>query len=473
MTLLERLQIAYQSQIGTLLLGLLFFLALLGFCYWLLLLRQKKKDIYAYLFRAHYENAQLLAKELIVIGGYKSDFFGRQNVIQLPNGKRGIFLVPPPDLSSEEIRDKFRCFSRAIENLRLPLLAPYIWKQDRDNLSLVQGNLFQPDGRALLSMKHYLFDKKITDTDKEKILFNIARSLATLHDVQAEIGGFFYHGFLLPRSIFLDFDVTYNVRRIVLADTGLVFALGPERLHQRLNQLREGKLPIEKFYAHDLLEQISMLAPEQKNPHQFDQVGPAADFFSYAALAIAMLTKRRFIHPQMVNWNDVPQRWRHFLKASLEEDPLKRPKDFMELEDWLNDPELALTNQMNEIKQESIEVDFSENQNVSFSEMKQRIKNINPQPSQAATLSSVETDHLSKLLEAGVKAINTSKWEAAYKSYQEALNLSPDNPEIQAKLAIVCYECGDLKNAEFFYQKTKQSHPRLARAFREHIAFKV
>ncbi len=462
MSLVERFSLALQSHLGPLLAGLFLILSLLGAFYWLLVARQRKHDLLAYHFRAHYERALELSKELIFQDTHKADFFGRQTIVRLPQGEHGLCLIPPPDLNNAEVCDRFRCFWRATHFHQLPLFSQYSWKHDERLLVLVQNQLINRKGKRFLTLKHFLTDQRLLHVDREEILLEVARALARLHDLHAEFGGHIYHGFLLPRSIVIDLDSGNRVRHLAIADAGLAFALGPQRVCNRLEKLRQAKLPLERYCSHEILEQMAHLAPEQKKPNRLHDVGPSADFFAFGALAASLFTHQRFTTRNAIKWELIPEKWRPFVEACLSESPQDRPQDFLELEDWLTDPELALTHQSSQPPHNKAPT-IVKSELGPLSEMLQRI-----QETQMHT-----TADLGELLQSAENAITASRWRPAKKHLDKALLLDPNHALTHVKLAIVCLELGDQKTAERHYFLAKQINPKIAKQFREYLAFKM
>lgn len=464
MTLSERFQLALQSHLGPLLTGLFLLLCLLGTLYWFLIVRQRKRDLLAYHYRAHYERALDLAKELVFQGAHKAEFFGRQTLVRLPQGDLGLCLIPPPDLNNAETCNRFRCFWRATHFQQLPLFSQYTWKHDEQMLVLVQDQLIDRKGKPYLNLKHFITDKRLLPIDREEILLEIARSLARLHDLHAEFGGYIYHGFLLPRSIVIHLDSGNRISHLAIANTGLAFALGPQKIWEQLEKLRLAKLPLERHGSHELLEQMTHLAPEQKDPGRLHDVGPACDFFAFGALAISLFTRQRYTERSTVKWDRLPEKWRPFVEACLSDNPRDRPQDFLELEDWLTDPELALTHQSSQgYAPGKRSPTIIEEETGPLSAMLERLHNP-PIPTQK---------DLQELLHQAETAITGSRWKAARKLLEKALPIDGNHAPTHVKMAIVALELGDEKKAERHYNLAKQLDPKLAKQFREHLAFKM
>jgi tetratricopeptide (TPR) repeat protein len=478
MTILERLQIAFNSPIGSIFFAMLGFLCLLVGIYWILRFQQKKKDFLAYRFQAYFEKVDAAISGFQFIGSHKADFWGRQTPVHFENGRYGMCLVLTPELNEDKVKTSFKCFQRVLDGSQMPLIAPYIYSSLDEVFVLVQGGIVRSDARPLLSLQHYYADNRLTLAEKEKILLELAHFLNKLHDLEVEEGGKLYHGLFLPRNIFIDFEPDKTISKVVVAEAGLAFAVGPEIMQQRFKGLMEGNLPIDKFNALQLFEQLAMLAPEQTNAEHVQHVGPAVDFYAFGTLAVTLFSQKRFVDNKNIEWPLVPQQWRPFLVACLCDSSNLRPRDFLEIDDWLNDPELALTLQGSQLNnnllldsEQSVEADaFRENESLDSFILHPIPQDVSLLPNH---LSQPQLDAFVKAMNEGRLALLIPRLDIAQKAFQEALEYAPQNPEASVKLAIVYYKLGDLKNSEHYYQIAKQHNPRLAKKFREHIAFRV
>lgn len=473
MNLYDRWQMAYQSPLGSLLMLLVVVLLLLGLTYWVLMANKRKRDLLASLYLRYYEKAEKTMEELTFIGKHKADFFGRETIVKLAKGELAICLIPPPELALKEISERFLRFHRALAPHSITSLSRYVKIHTQESFVLVKGDLMQQDSRFLLSLTHYLKDAKLSLADREQILLKLAKTLSLLHELKTDAGESLYHGFLLPRSIFLDVDAHRRLSRLIISDVGLAFAISPERLYQRLELLKADRLPIEKYYGQEILEQLSMLAPEQKNLDFCSLVGQKSDFFAFAAIAVIVFTGKRF-NGKDLNWSLIPEKWRSFLKACLHDDPASRPIDFLEIEERLSEPEVALTVFDDaEISLNSFEKnkEFALREEVSYATLLQQLQHFHPTDEES--LDSGRLKLMQKHLEVGIKGVRLAKWKEAKKSFKEVLKFDPHHAEAHVNLAIICYELKDMKNAEQHYESAKKIDPRLAKSFREHIAFKM
>ena len=165
-----------------------------------------------------------------------------------------------------------------------------------------------------------------------------------------------------------------------------------------------------------------------------------------------------------MKWDRLPEKWRPFVEACLSDNPRDRPQDFLELEDWLTDPELALTHQSSQgYAPGKRSPTIIEEETGPLSAMLERLHNP-PIPTQK---------DLQELLHQAETAITGSRWKAARKLLEKALPIDGNHAPTHVKMAIVALELGDEKKAERHYNLAKQLDPKLAKQFREHLAFKM
>lgn len=212
-----------------------------------------------------------------------------------------------------------------------------------------------------------------------------------------------------------------------------------------------------------------MLAPEMLDKSRCDSVGPAADYFSFGTLAVLMFTSEPFVSREQMNWDQIPKQWSPFIRACLSENPKERPKDFQELGDWLQDPDLMLTGPMVDQGESSQEVTLETEVDLqSLAGALQRVQrqrqSVEPQES---------FDGVTICMEQGLRALKQGRWAVAKQRFSEAVDLQENHAEANVSLAIACYELGDLDQAEQYYQRAKELNSQMAKYFREHIAFRV
>lgn len=309
------------SPIGLLIIALAVVLLLLIVAYTLFLARQRREDILVYLYKEHYDHAFRQAAEIKMNYPPVADFFGRRAATILSDGRTAECLIPPPELSTEEIVHRFRRMESEMAHIPSSPFTAWTWKWD---------------GKAFILVQEGMKGGSTNQTDAEALLLSVAHALRHLHVLKTGEGERFYHGFLLPRSL----EVSGN--DVVITDACLAFALGPELMLKMLKKVMDGILPMDQKLAEELRQQTRMLSPEQRHHSRLAEVGPQADFYAFGALAALLFTGEPFIDQAHVSWEKVPVRWRPLVKQCLKDNPSDRPHDFCEIEEWLADPEYAV-----------------------------------------------------------------------------------------------------------------------------------
>ncbi len=465
MNLFDRFQAAYYSPLGTLLLFLLFLLFVELLLYSFLWWKRHKQDLLAARYMQHFDKAHELLKGLKQLGTAQADLWGRVTTVQMSSTSYGRCLVILPELVDQEVMTRFAAFAAFWKE---QLVAPFtqllrysiepVW-------SIVQGGPIRSNGRPLLTLPKHLIDQRLSIADKERLLLQIANALSKLHGSLLANGERAYHGALLPRAICLDLDASSVLKECWITDSGLVYALGPQRFYQLLQQLRRQVLPMERYIMQDWLHWIAMLAPEQQDLQRLNQVGPSVDFYSFGAIAVWLFTEKMPAALFLEDWNLIPQSWHPFLKACLQDNPARRPKDFQELEDWQSDPELSLLAQQPALAVEELEKGHTIDQ-YSIEKLTSLLRE-----SKSVTEEKNFRREVCNWLEKAVQAQSKGEWRHSIQLYQKALKRLPNHPEICIRLAIAYYEIGEWQKAEEYYELAKQKDPQVAQAFREHVAF--
>ncbi|MCB1135289.1 MAG: hypothetical protein KDK78_03370, partial [Chlamydiia bacterium] len=299
---MEGLEWSLSSPIGKLLWFLVAVFGALCSVYALLHWRMRSKDVLAAKYRDHYRNAEALAVGWSFVGAPRADFFGRQSIIENEQGVHAYCTLPSPDILQPDVLQRFEDFQWALHHQRLPGLRGCRWLRRGAAAASVQQGVLDAKGRCLPTLREILMEGSLRAVEAENLLLELSRALAALHDLKAPSGRLAFHGFLLPRSIYVQRGPGGEVRSVQLADTGWVFSLGAENVRSRLALLKRGKLLIDHYLGRTLLEQLPFLAPELQPQSEGELVGPEADFYSFGALAVALFTKERFVGPNTIEW---------------------------------------------------------------------------------------------------------------------------------------------------------------------------
>lgn len=471
--MIDRFRAGFQTELGTIFLLLVCVLLGLALAYFLLLLYQKSKDRLRYQYQSYYDQAEKLLSAYKTVGKSVAELFGRETVIANSDGIKALCLIPPPPIVSDDVKKRFEEYIHSIGTVNFSMLAPYSWSSTQNAWVIIQEKLLHQDGRKLLTLDKYAKDGRLSNADKEKILINIAKCLSRLHKCHTTSGEALYHGFLLPRSIFIDIDSKNEVREILIAYHGLAFSIGKEIFQTHLHNLQKGKLIIDKWIANDLVSQVKLLAPEQLNVKQLDHVGPASDFYTFANLALLTFCGSIIRDTTNFDWSVIPESWHPFLKSCLSENVNDRPKDFGELEDWLEDPEMGLTIHGAEVSLKDFQPGDQQSHGKDLYDAPNGI-DISAVQSIGKTETKGDTPaKFSEHYSAGMKAFSAAKWKQANNKFRQAIELDSENLDARIHLAITFYELGDMVKAESHYKHVKELNPQLAKAFRKHIAFRM
>ncbi len=463
MGVLDRLKIALQSEVGALLFGLGLIVVTLVFIYLVLSQRKKKSDLLAYRYQSHFEAAEARLKGFSFTAPHKPSLFGRETVGKWADGTVGLCRIAPPTLATAEVTARFSDFYRVTKGQKLPVLAPLAFVEGPIT---IQSSVVSADGQKCPSAQELMADAVLNEAQVEEVLLEATRALASLHNICAEGGGPLYHGWLIPDSFRIDYDPQGKVRELLISDAGVAFSLGPKRLYHLIERLRHGKAMVGKNEAARILEQIAMLAPEQREESRLSAVGPASDFYAFGALAVTLFSRTRFTS-DAIPWDALPTKWRPFLERCLNDDPAQRPSDFMEITDWLFDPGLALSRHEGANKEEAV-VEEKEVPQYAVGDLQGMLHKMQKSKSGKHPI----PEGAQRFVDRGQSALSQSKWALATSFFLKARDHAPDHPEVLLGLAIAHYEQGSLAEAEKHHQKLQQIDPEVGKRFHEHLACK-
>ncbi len=387
MSLWERLCLALDTQVGGLLVGCCVLVVLLFSLYLFLRRRERARDRFAHAYQLRIQEAESLLRGFTLGKAHSPELFGRATPSRDANGQPVVVYIPTPGLLKKE------------EIIRLKAIGTEVY-QEGQALALVYRGLLDNDATWLPTLEECAKDRLLTPAQTEEVLLQLAHTLADLHGSGPRVSSRFFHGALLPRAVYVD-RVTKQVH---LGELGLAYACGPAKLLGLLDSVRTGKHHLQGSAAASWLDQQRFLAPEQLDPSRASAVGQCSDLYSFGRIAESLFA------------GEVPQLWSRFVAACVQEAPSLRPKDFQELDDWLNDPELSLT------------------------------------------------------MGGPMQAIDSPEVEAALDRLKLRKRTAPmSQGEELLQAAITAYEHGDLPAAERFYREARDKDPEAARRFREHL----
>jgi hypothetical protein len=328
---------------------------------------------------------------------------------------------------------------------------------------MTQTGIIDKKGRLVLTVRDLMQEGAVKPVDAESILLQLAHCLAALHDIKTAQGKLCFHGFLMPSNLYVRFSETGVLEDLSVADCGWAFALGLEGLQARLRDLRRGRLLIDDYTGRCILDQLAHLAPEVLDEGTEHLLGPEADFWSFGALACTLFTGQAFRDLGDLDWESVPSRWTAFLRACLNVDPHQRPKDFLELEEWLRDPDYALSHASNALHgvgedAEQTRVDLAG----LIDQIRQRqVRELRAEGELAPLLDSIE-GHL-----------HAYRWQAAEDCLMKAEKVDARDGDVRLFRAVLDWELGRRTEAEAIYSELEAQDSQRAQRFRQFIAFRV
>lgn len=311
--------------LGILLLILLVVLGIL--LYFLFVKKNGTKENVVSVDEEHYlEGEELLRREGITFAGAASaGFFGKMSVVRrVGTDEHGLCLFPAPDLVDEKSCRRFTQYAEALSRHPIEGIAPFRWwRADHNFIGVVQGELVRSNGHIRMTLREYLLDRTLNQREKEGTLLAIAHVLKSLHAQGL------YHGWLLPRSLFVALTPERIIRGIRVADGGLAYAFSQAQVYERLQLLHARETGMDAYRRHRLLNELVHLSPEQKKKD--GHVGPESDFYAFGSLAARLFSEAPLWGSAEIDWDKVPEKWRTFLQACLSDN---RPTSFDAL--WQN-----------------------------------------------------------------------------------------------------------------------------------------
>ncbi len=465
-----RLDLALHSQIGVLILALGLVLAILTFSYLALYLRKKRKHSLTFTYELHFEKARELLHGFEIVGVLRENVLGRHLIIKGEKENLCLCTILPPGWMSHETKERFEAFSEGMLGYEggKGIFSPTYVRAKGDYFIFVQEKVINSERQMLPVSSSLIFDNLLKPSEIEHILLVIARAMTKLHSLRTASYERLYHGLFIPSSLLINLDSSKRVIELMIAHTGFVYSIGP----RKFNECILSTMP--KNQDRDIWPYVLMFAPEQRDPSRWQEVGVCSDIFMFAALACSIFTCERFISADYIKWEKIPQKWRNFLKDSLENEPSKRPRDLQEVEDFLNDPYFILTNkEPSLLSHPSNRCNQNESNSYTLGELLEHLKTNQRGKGSQLEIKGSDDKYIEKKFDEGKKAMRFAKWGLARQNFEEILQLKPGHIESKAQLAIVCYELGDLQKAEEFYKSTKDFSPQLARVFHQHLAHRL
>ncbi len=306
-----------ENYIGTIIVAALILLGILLLLYLLLTRRGREPVHLPSVDEEHYlEGEELVRADRIHFASAQSTgFFGRVSLVRrVGTDEHGLCLFPSPHFVDKEVCNRFTEYATSVTKQPIEGMAPLLWwRSDHKLIGFVQEGLVREDGHLRMTLREYLLDRSLEPHQMEGILLSIAHVLRKLHE-----RGFF-HGWLLPRSLYVICDQERLIQGICVADGGLAYALGAEKVYAQLQRLKAREIGMDAYRRHRLLNELVHLSPEQQQKERLSQVGPASDLYAFGSIGARLFSEAPLYGAGEVDWNVVPEKWRTFFQACIAE----------------------------------------------------------------------------------------------------------------------------------------------------------
>lgn len=458
---LIRFQQALKTPLGDLLIFLVITTLTLSFFYLFFWFRFKKnKDL---IFRHHYlyKKVEKEVESGEYVGQAISDIFAKKQLIELNDGRFAQSMVSYPEVSTPDFIRCFYDYHSQLKQTSMPCFPDNLLEEHQGLLVNIEPQYTHQDGKSLISLSQYLLDKKLSLSEKELILMDLAHILEELHQLTSQDAQKLYHGLLLPRHIYLCQNMMKQITHIYISHHGYAYSLNNSVAYKWIDYVLDNKIYLEQGLKRDLQKFAFVFAPEQRESKSWEAVNSSCDFYSFAALALYLFTETEFQSANEVNWDLVPQDWRGFLKECLEVDPNLRPENFLELNEYFNTPELSLSN----AEKEQIKINSKEALHEPRIPLKEIFENVHKLKSQF--------NDFSNEWQNGFSALKEQNFDQAFIVFNGIMKADSQAFNAHLGLALTFYQKGESEKAKFHYEKAKQLDSKRISCFHRLMTFDI
>lgn len=397
-------------------------------------------------------------KEFIFKGFSKSDFFGKKQVVSMPDGRYGQSLIFYPELYNPSIFKRFEDYHLLLQKEGGAYFPQNIFKKQNGQLVNIETQYMKSNGQTLLNFAHYTMDKSLSDAEKELFLIDIAYMLESLHALKTDSNESLYHGFLLPSSLYITINLVKKITNIYLADHGCAFSLGSKHFQNWFLNISQGKYLLDPFLKAQIDKFNFIFSPEQKRLDE--EITAATDFYSFGALSVFLFTGKGFETLDEIDWSAVPSTWQFFLKECLSLKAVERPTNFLELKEYFNAPDVELTTLNNsEVSLNSQPLDTKLESLRTYIDEIHRIKQ--------------EYPFFDQTWHEGFVAIKENEYEKALEIFESMREGEKESFNAEVGLAILYYQKGEEVKAKDYYQKAKKIDAKKISCFHKLIGFDI
>lgn len=397
-------------------------------------------------------------KDLTFRGFTKSDFFGRKQIVSLPDGRYGQCLIFYPELSNASVYKRFEEYHLLLLKEGGAYFPQNIFRIKNTQLVNVETQYMKANGQSLVNFAHYSLDKTFSDAEKELFLIDIAYMLEALHRLKTESGEHLYHGFLLPSSFYLTINLVKKVTNIYLSEHGCAFSLASNTFQKWFLNISQGKYILDPFMKSQIEKYQFIFSPEQKAVNE--TITSATDFYSFGALSVYLFTQKSVENLGEVDWKQVPATWQYFLKECLNSHPANRPTNFLELKEYFNAPDLEIEGlNRGELIGQKTSVDPKLESLRGYIDEIHKIKQ--------------EYPFFDQTWHEGYVAIKKSQWSKAHNIFEKMQEGQSTSFNAELGLAILYYQKGEEEKAKSYYHKAKKIDAKKISCFHKLIGFDI
>lgn len=459
-------QLAFETPLGKLFFFLSIFLAFLTSFYFFLKARLKQNDAASFYFESYFSKIEQQKIPFTPLSTHMMGIFARQTRVEDNKGKQALLLCFYPHLVNDATCMRFQSYTQKIK-MQIGL-EPYAWIHTQDNLWMSVSKKFVCPQHSQYSLYELLFDKQLTQADKEWILLELAKRLSRLHQVQIDSTPL-YHGLLNPHTILVTLDKDRIPEKVNTLLTGLAYALGPFELQAHFQQIFKRSLKLDALTYEQASRAFNFLAPEQKNQSLASDVAKKSDIYSFASIAYYAFTHTAYeSESSILTQEAIPEGWRDFLKQALSVSTSERPLDFELILNLVAQPELNLSFSHDPEPSAQTKEDEKDIQSISIKDLFIKTR-AQPQIVVSKPQTRVDKEAWLKKNQQAEYAFNASNWSEAKSHYLELLKLKPEEAKVLTQLAIVSFELKNYDEARNFYSEAKKYDAKVAKCYREHI----
>lgn len=461
MNLFFRLQEAFKTPVGDLIIFLSLLIITLSFFYLYFWAKFKKNHNLLMKHHFYFKKIEKEQKGIQFIETGLAHIFGKEQTVALASGRFAKSLTLYPELFSESFLERFKSYHLSLKHSDSKAFPHLQLDSDSHSLLVIDSQYVKQDGSTLINLQQLIRQNSLTDMDKEYFLMNLAHTLSALHDQQTENLETLYHGFLMPFSFYLTLDMVGRISNTFIAHHGLVFSMQSQNFREWMLQVKEAQVRIHPMIQQDFEDFYGLLSPEQRELDSIYSMGPACDFYLFGSLATYLFTGKIVSGREDPICEWLPESWKTFIQDCLSLNPQDRPRNFLELKEYFEDAEFSIT--------QDLIRDHESLLNLAETEHQQALKPIFDHIQRTKD----ENAQFSAIWHQGYQAIKNESWEQAFDIFHEMMKEDPQAFNAHLGLALTHYKKGEQDKAKYHYAQAKKIDGKKISSFYRLIAFDV